>query len=80
MSVRITRDDLLLAADWCESGYEEGPDDPNGARLDLVAEWLRREVARRDERATRAAVGRRVKLPPNHPRVVAAVRKRKETP
>lgn len=44
---RVTIDDLLLGADWCE-GYEAQDDDPNGERLQVLADWLREEAKRRE--------------------------------
>lgn len=46
MAVRVTAEQLELAATWLES-YEAAPDDENGDALADVSLWIRAEVARR---------------------------------
>ena len=54
---RVSVNDLLVAADWCE--YYEGAPDEEDTReaVHRVGRWLRAEAAKRDEDAfVRAAV------------------------
>lgn len=61
---RVSVDDLLLAAEWCES-YETAPEDEaNKEALLRVARWLEAEAAKRQEDAVVRAAAQRYGVTP----------------